>query len=366
MHKKRKILIAAGGTGGHLFPAQALACDLQNRDSDLELLFAGGGLSSNRCFQKDLFSFKEVFAATPYLKINSLFPSLYTIAKGVRQSFEIIDSFQPDLIVGFGSYHAFPLLLAGLFKKVPMVLFEPNSAPGKVNRLFSRWAKVSAVQFSQAAMQLYGKTLEVKMPLWKRESKKNITCEEARAYFCLDPHRFTFLIFGGSQGASAINRLFCEAAACFDDKQFQVIHFTGKQTCTEEIRRTYARLGIDACVKEFEDHMHLAWKAANLVICRSGAATLAEQVAFEVPGILIPYPYATDDHQRKNALFMQNEVKGAIYLDESDLNGEKLYTVIRTLTHNNPSRLGEMREKMRFFKSSEHKQDLSILISSLI
>jgi UDP-N-acetylglucosamine--N-acetylmuramyl-(pentapeptide) pyrophosphoryl-undecaprenol N-acetylglucosamine transferase len=362
MSKKHKILIAAGGTGGHLFPAQALAKDLLKKQPKLDLLFVGGALSTNRCFQKDLFAFREIFASTPYLKVNSLLSSLWTIAKGMQQSFEIIRAFQPDLLIGFGSYHAFPLLVAGVFKKIPIVLFEPNAAPGKVNRFFSRWALITTIQFSQAGNSLSGKTVEVNMPLWERDGKNDVSQEEARAYFCLDPYKMTLLVFGGSQGASAINRLFCEAA-CFlkEEKKVQIIHLTGKND-VEVVRRTYTRYGINACVKEFEDRMHYAWRAANLVICRAGAATLAEQVAFEVPGILIPYPQAAEDHQKKNALFMQTEVQGAVCLDEANLNHEKLYREIENCLQ----RLNEMHQKICQFKHRDHKQDFTLLISELI
>jgi UDP-N-acetylglucosamine--N-acetylmuramyl-(pentapeptide) pyrophosphoryl-undecaprenol N-acetylglucosamine transferase len=362
MSKTTKILIAAGGTGGHLFPAQALAQDLLKKRDDLEVLFVGGALSSNRCFQKDLFAFQEIFAATPYLKANSFIRSLWSICKGVRQSFRILRDFKPDLLIGFGSYHAFPLLVAAFFKRVPIVLFEPDSAPGKVNRFFSRWAKVSAIQFSGAAEFLSGATVEVKMPLWERGGKNNVSQEEARAYFCLDPYKQTLLVFGGSQGASSINRLLCETASLLkDEKNVQIIHFTGQRDI-ETVRRAYARFGLSACVKEFEDRMHYAWRAANLVICRAGAATLAELVAFEVPGILIPYPFAANDHQKKNARFMQREVGGAVCLEEMELNREKLYREIRNLF----GELGKMHEKICLFKSREHKEDFTALINRLI
>ena len=364
MPDKKRILITAGGTGGHLFPAQALARDLL-QEKNIEVLFVGGGLSTNRCFNKESFAFKEIFSATPYLSnISSIFKSLKIIAKGVMQSFKILSSFKPCLVVGFGSYHAFPILVAAVIKRVPIILFEPDSYPGKVNRLFSKWAKVNTVQFSQAAKHMQGNTVEVNMPVWKKTDETQVTVEEARSYFCLDPSKKTFLVFGGSQGASAINRFFCDAASFFNEKErdFQVIHLTGKAVSAEEARAVYTRLGITACVKEFEHSMHLAWKAASLVICRSGAASLAELAAFEVPGILIPFPYATNDHQKKNALFMENQVGGAVHLNESELSAQKLYTCIQNLVDPSQQNLEKMREKIRHFKTQGTKQNLSTII----
>lgn len=364
--KNKKILIASGGTGGHLFPAQALACDLLEKEEDVDILFVGGGLSTNRCFQKDRFPYQEIFSATPYLtKLQTFLPALWTIFKGVRQSFKIIKSYRPTLVVGFGSYHAFPILVAAVLKKVPIVLFEPNSSPGKVNRLFSKWARFCAVQFSQASKELSGTSIEVNMPFFERQGNKKFSIEEARAYFCLDPSKKTLLVFGGSQGATAINTLFCDALSLFSEgeRAFQVIHFTGKQASAEEARRVYARLGIKACVKDFEDRMHLAWQAANLVVCRSGAATLAEQAAYEVPGILIPYPHAADDHQKKNALFMA-DLGAAIYMPQDQLTSRKLYEQIRKLL--DQKQLSEMKENIRNFKHHEQKEDFAKLIGSYL
>lgn len=363
MSHKRKILIAAAGTGGHLFPAQAFAEELK----DSEILFVGGGLSSNRCFQKELFPFQEISTSPLRKKGLALIKSLWAIVKGVKQSFKILREFQPSVVVGFGSFHSFPMLLAALCKRVPIVLFESNSEPGIVNRLFSRWAVASATQFALASKKLSGKVVEVRMPLWKKEGSAS-SIEEARAYFSLDPHKKTLLVFGGSQGAASINNFFCESAAelAIAGKEFQVIHIAGNEKSAESARRMYARLGIPACVKEFENRMSLAWRAASLVVCRSGAATLSEQIAFEVPGILIPYPYATEGHQRKNAQFMEKQVGGAMTLLETDLDAQKLKKMIEELIDPSKSRLEQMSEAMRRFKSREERGSLSALVLTLV
>ena len=160
MHKK-KVLIAAAGTGGHLFPAQALAHDLQKLGIDVT--FAGHGLSKNRYFRREEFSFEDVSSATPF-KHNPL-KTFFEISKGIRKSRKLIRKQNPDLVVGFGSFHSFPVLAATLLQKIPIMIFEANSIPGKVNRLFSRWAKISAVHFPQAILGLHGATQEVVMPM---------------------------------------------------------------------------------------------------------------------------------------------------------------------------------------------------------
>jgi len=359
-----KIIIAAGGTGGHLFPAQALAKELCEKNNQLEIIFVGGELTTNRYFYKELFSFREIFTSTPYRSKKSvkIWLSWWTIIKGIRQSLGLLSEMQPKVVIGFGSYHAFPMLCAALFKRVPIIICESDFIPGKVNRLFARWAHVSAIQFEQASKGLKGKTVPVHLPLWKKKEEPERSCEASRAYFALKPLLFTLLVFGGSQGAVAINRIFCEALTLFPEhkREFQVIHITGREANIEEISRLYDRLGIPACVKEFEEYMYLAWRAANLAICRAGAATLAEHLAFEVPAIFIPYPSAAADHQTKNAFFMEKEVGGALCLIEKELTAAQLSNQVQKLL--DVDTLISMQSKMRSFKKDARKVDLSTLI----
>jgi UDP-N-acetylglucosamine--N-acetylmuramyl-(pentapeptide) pyrophosphoryl-undecaprenol N-acetylglucosamine transferase len=355
---KPKIMIATGGTGGHIFPAQALAFELQEKNYDL--LFTGGGLDSNRYFNRARFSYKQVESATPF-RGNPL-RSFFRIWKGIRQSLKVIDQFKPAILIGFGSFYTFPVLVAAKIRKIPIILFEPNAIPGKVNRLFSKWALFSAVQFPELGARLTGQIVEVKMPTGE---KKRFNPSSARDYFYLDPQKFTFLVFGGSQGSESINRLFSEAIGKVESPiDFQVIHVTGKTDSAELIRRQYERAGIRACVKAFEEHMDLAWSAANAVICRSGAATIAEQITFEVPGILVPFPAATDDHQTMNALFVEKRVGGAITCPESLLSSTALKKLIESLLI--PERLEKMRSSIAVFKQDDRKKELWLLICEIL
>jgi len=364
----KKVLIATGGTGGHLFPAQALARSLIKTGS-IDVLFAGKGLGSNRCFHKQEFPFEEISSASLMTsKPSKLLTSSFTIAKGIKQSLSLIKKFDPDLVMGFGSFYSFPLICAALMKKVPYVLFEPNAEAGKVNRLFSKWAEVTAIQFAGVAEKLSGEILEVSVPLWEKEERKSITEEEARACFCLDPKKTTILVFGGSQGAAFINNMFIQAVPNLWKlhKDFQVIHIAGDQDQADMLRRSYDVLGIPASVKTFEERMNLAWRAASFVICRAGAASLAEEIAFEVPGILIPYPYASDDHQRKNAQFMEEHVRGAVHLSQSYLTPEILLEAIKNLVDPVKKELERMRLAIADFKASERKAELTSVIQQIL
>lgn len=356
MSKKHKLLIAVGGTGGHLFPAQSLAKDLKEEMPEIELFFAGAGLSTNRYFHKEKFIYQDVSSATPFR--GNLFKAAGQIFSGVKKSVSLVKEFKPDLVIGFGSFHSFPLLVAALYKKVPFLLFEPNAIPGKVNRLLSRFAETTAVQFSHAGALLKGKMTEVAMPL----ERTSLDRKQAHDYFGLNPAIPTILVFGGSQGASSINRAFCEAAALLKPP-LQVIHITGRKEDMEQVRRGYALLDIRVVVKEFEERMAYAFSAADLAICRAGAVTVAELIAYEVPAILIPFPLAADDHQRRNAEVMEKEIGGARVLLESELHSERLARVVQTL-------LGEEKEKMkeglRGFKKQREKGGLSALVRRML
>ncbi|HEY5259346.1 MAG TPA: glycosyltransferase, partial [Rhabdochlamydiaceae bacterium] len=156
---KSRILIAAGGTGGHLFPAQA--CGEELIQKNVEVLFAGAGLKTNRFFQTNTFAFAETSEAKR---------SVLAVMKGIFKSFSILRKFRPEIVVGFGSFHSFPLLVAARVLRIPIVIFESNSFPGKVNRWFSKTSALSCVQFAEAARHLKGKTEEVKTPLWRKST----------------------------------------------------------------------------------------------------------------------------------------------------------------------------------------------------
>ncbi len=358
MLKPNKIIIATGGTGGHVFPAEALGAELLEQGYDVT--FVGGGLKNNRYFHRNNFKYEEV-ATSSIFKLN-IFRSFWRLFQGLKQSLKILTTLQPKVVIGFGSFYTFPVLLAALIKRIPIVLFEPNAIPGKVNRLFSRWAKLSAVQFAEAGKWLSGTIIEVKMPNGKKEL---IEKEKARDYFYLKPELFTFLVFGGSQGSESINRLFSEAASRLKGStSFQVIHVTGKTGRADKFRKIYADAGIPACVKSFEERMDLAWSAASVVICRSGAATVAEQITYAVPGILVPFPQAADDHQTVNAQFIEKRVKGGITCPESTLTVEKLGKLLSQMLESDKREI--MHNAIVKFNRDLRKQELCSVIKGLI
>ena len=313
-----KILIAAGGSGGHLLPAQQLAKALAK---EAEVLFAGSGLKETPFFQRERFAFYSI-ASGPLPK------GIFRIAKGVLQSLRLILREKPDLIIGFGSYHSVPVLAAAVLLRRKIALFEANCIPGKVIRLFRPAAALFASQFpleldfSTFDTPLSGRGFSIPksrhQKLKSRVEKSQLVPllpwdalpslpekRSARVSFGLDPDRKTLLVFGGSQGAKFLNETIPEI--CPQD--IQVIHLTGEPP--QKTFERYESSGILASVKAFETDMPTAYAAADFAICRSGAGTMAELIRFNLPALLIPFPFAADDHQRINAEFLAKKIKGA-------------------------------------------------------
>lgn len=298
----KKILIAAGGTGGHLIPAQQLATQLQDIPG-MDVLFGGYKLQESPYFQQNSFRFAEIDSSASIKR-----PSL--LIKGTYQAWQLIRKEKPDVVVGFGSYHSAPVLLAAALLRKKIFLYEANRTMGKVNRWMAPFAQKIGCQFP-----LVGTTNEkfVRVPLlpWgKFHRAGRMPSAEAKASYGLDGDRFTLLVFGGSQGAAFLNEIMPTVA---NRMNVQVIHCAGNEIAAEIARRAYI---VPAVVKAIEKDMRRAYSAADFVVCRSGAGTLAELIQFTAPALLIPYPFAADQHQQVNAEYLC-ELGGSIALDQS-------------------------------------------------
>lgn len=327
---KPRMIITTGGTGGHIIPALSLAEEIGASSIPVDLLFVGGKLAANDHFPKDRYPYQTVSCSTISLSKPWKLPYAgWNISKGVVESMRHLRSYDPDLIVGFGSYYSFPTLVAARLLGVPYILHESNRIAGRVNRLMSPKALTTALQFPD--VPLSGHSQQVAMPQRGRCRKDAVNREEAAAYFGLDPQVETLLIVGGSQGASALNRL--AQTATFPFKQ--VIHLTGSPAQS-------ARSGW--VVKSFEPEMHHAWTLADAALCRAGAATIAELTEFEVPAVLIPYPYATDGHQEANARFFAEEVGGGICITEDKASPERVAEALGGLSAMQRTRIHHYKE----------------------
>lgn len=311
----KRIVIAAGGTGGHLYPAQGFAQQLLKRCPDFEICFLAGGLNTNRYFDRTKFNYQQV--RTGLLLTKNPFKCVkgwMNTFGGIKDSVTFLKEFQPDLFVGFGSFYMVPPLLAAKWLKIPTLLHVADCIPGKANRFFAPFVDSVGVHFPHTIPLIKGNAIEVGLPLREGYEKNIFSKETAARYFHLNYQKKILLVFGGSQGAQSINRLLKEAAN--DLGEYQVIHITGQEESVEGIANHYKHVNVSACVKAFEKQMNLAWIAADVFIGRSGASTIAEAMEFEVPGLLVPYPYSADHHQDKNADFFVKHVGGGIKWNE--------------------------------------------------
>ncbi len=310
-----KILIAAGGTGGHLFPAQELIEKLQTKEK-IEVLFGGHGLAGNPFFKKEAFPFQEI--ASPSLQKNLWKFCLGTL-KGFFQSVRLILSFKPDVVIGFGSYHTFTLLLASVLLRRKLILFEANCMLGKVNRLFAPFASKLALQFPLQEKTRRKNQMYIASFPWKEKPK--VSRNEAASHYGLDPNHLIVLVFGGSQGASFLNQAMPKAIDLMDPS-IQVIHFTGKSNAE------YSQLHVK---KPFESEMQFAYAAADVVVCRSGAATIGELIEYQKKALLIPFAHAAGNHQWVNAQFLMQKQKGVRVLLEKEATPKRIAEELNVL-----------------------------------
>jgi len=360
----QRVIITAGGTGGHLYPAQALAQQLAKLKVPAEVLFIAGGLASTRHFDRKRFAYREI-ASSPLLSRNPLktLKGGVNLFRGFAQSVRHLKNFRPDVVVGFGSYYTIPILLAARWLKIPIVLHEANSIPGRANQWLAPFADYVGVNFPYTASFFKGKTKVVGLPLREGFQLEAVTKAEALTYFGLSDKKKTLLICGGSQGARSINKLIENCMQAIKKLGLQCIHLTGNPMEAEVLSSLYASRGISSCVKPFESRMQMAWRAADAFVGRSGASTIVESIEFEVPGILIPYPHATDRHQDKNAEFLVNEIRsGKMYLEpnlDPETLGRAIEELFRDKDHN------DSLQAIKAYKKRPHQLTLCELVSNL-
>lgn len=364
----KRVAIAVGGTGGHVYPAVALAQQLKKQGIEVELI--GGGLASNEYLSHVGLPRAEVSVG----KLSGQGPiqkllSAGRMGKGTLEARRLLSSFKADAVVGFGSYHSFPVLMAARLQGIPIVLHEGNGVPGRVNRFFSNSARMTVVSVPEAAKRIKGRTLVARPLLREGYHFEPQQKSRARLDYGLQPDKFTFLITGGSQGAVALNLL---ASVALTEhlgqhaQHIQVIHLTGSVDLAASIREQYEEHGIASVVKSFETDMQRAWQAADLAICRAGAGTLAELEEFEVPAILIPYPHALDKHQDANASFFVHAVGGGVQLPEEHLDAESLAREVRRLIGDDRKLINDMREAIHAFKLERPERDLCTVVCETV
>lgn len=322
-----RLLLAGGGTGGHLFPAVALAEQLKSEDPSSEVLFVGTVKGLEYRLLPELGWSLETIDMSGWAGLGLLarLRALGNLVRGIGQSRRILRRFRPDLVVGVGGYASVPVLLAAKLQGIPTLLHEQNAWPGLANRLLGRWAKRVCLSFTEADRAFHhGATVLTGNPV--RSGMES--CPE------LPQAPLQLLVFGGSHGARAINRTLLAALPQLEEwrGRLRVVHQTGAANL-DEVRQGYQAAGwTDVDVQPFIQEMAAAYAQSVLVVCRAGATTLAELTACGRPAILIPFPHATGGHQSLNAQALA--AKGAaLLIEESDLTAERLARLITDLLH---------------------------------
>jgi UDP-N-acetylglucosamine--N-acetylmuramyl-(pentapeptide) pyrophosphoryl-undecaprenol N-acetylglucosamine transferase len=313
------VVVAGGGTGGHLFPGIAVAGVFASRNPQSRILFVGAG----RPLEKDALAragFPQRIIAIEGIKGRGRWARMRAILKipaAVWHAAGILREARAELVVGLGGYSAGPVALAAWFKGLPVVLCEQNSLPGITNRMLIPLAKRIYVSFDDTR----GTAGLSKKRFTGNPVRRQIL--DVRNAPAKDRDRFTVLVVGGSQGAHAINMAFLEALPHLRQREtLRIVHQTG-ETDRDQVAAAYQAAGIDAEVKAFFHDMAPCYRAADLVVCRAGATTVAELTAMGKAALFVPFPFATDNHQELNARILVDQGAAMMVL-EHDLSGADL------------------------------------------
>ena len=299
-----RLLIAGGGTGGHLFPGIAIAREFMTRNAQNAVLFVSTGnpferkALSHAGFNLETVSVAGIKGRGIWQKLKSL----TLIPLGIVQSSWIIKNFKPDLVLGVGSYAAGPVVLTAWMAGIPVVLHEQNILPGITNRALARFAQRIYVSFENTSGRFDTAKVRLTGNPVRREILRPAAAEDREDEGRPDRAPvLNILIAGGSQGAHAINMAVVAALPLIrQKKRLRVVHQTGAAD-EGHVRAAYAAKGINAVVAAFFDDMDRRYRRADLIICRAGATTVAEITAVGKAALFIPFPFAADDHQKLNA-----------------------------------------------------------------
>jgi UDP-N-acetylglucosamine--N-acetylmuramyl-(pentapeptide) pyrophosphoryl-undecaprenol N-acetylglucosamine transferase len=316
-----RVIIAGGGTGGHVIPALAIARELSaSFQAEVEFIGTPRGIE-NRLVPQSGFPLRLVeIGALKNVSFSTRLRTFTGLPRAVLAARRMIRDFRPHVVVGVGGYASGPAMIAAILARAPTVAFEPNLVPGFANRAIARWVDAAAVHFEETAR--YFRNAQVTgVPVRKEFFALAATSPEVR----------TLLITGGSQGARAINQAVVGALPELARRVpgLRIIHQTGERDHAE-VKSSYAKAGIAAEVSPFIDDMPSAFARAALIVCRSGASTVAEITAAGKVAIFIPFPQAADDHQRRNAEALSSR-GAAVLLPQSELTPERLTDAVAGL-----------------------------------
>lgn len=341
--KALRIVITGGGTGGHIYPALAIARGLQETEENVKILYIGtkAGMEAKIVPATGIqFDTITVSGLNRRLSLQNL-KTIARLGKGCGEARRILRSFKPDVVVGTGGYVCGPVVLTAALMKIPTLIHEQNAYPGITNRILSRFVDKVCITFSEAGPYFYKKADIIKTGLPIRPDILNVPAGHAYEFFGLRPDKRTILLVGGSRGAKTINqaaRLVLEWA--LDKNDLQLIHVTGRDNYEEymvELKNARKLVRDTESIKiiPYLDRMDYGLSVADLVVSRAGASFLAEITAVGVPAILVPFPFASENHQEQNARSLEKNGAARVLLEDGSQLGSKLLKEIQSVLEDN-------------------------------
>ncbi len=349
-----RAVIAGGGTGGHVIPALAIAHELRERyHAEITFIGTARGIET-RLVPKAGYALQLIqVGALKNVSLATRLKTLLDLPNAIVDAWRIIADLRPEIVIGVGGYASGPGMLAAALTGRPTLAFEPNVVPGFANRVIAPLVSAAAVHFEETC-HYFRRCHLTGVPV-------------RRAFFDIPPRRGgspTLLVFGGSQGASAINHTVMECLPVLlrAVPDLHVIHQTGERDY-QEAQRVYLEAGVSAEITQFIEQMPEAFRRADLLVCRSGASTVAEVAAAGKPAVFIPFPHAADDHQRRNAEALQH-AGAALLLPEAELNAERLAAAITSLLKDR-LRLASMSQAARALAHPDAARQIAALAARL-
>jgi UDP-N-acetylglucosamine--N-acetylmuramyl-(pentapeptide) pyrophosphoryl-undecaprenol N-acetylglucosamine transferase len=351
-----RIVIAGGGTGGHVIPALAIAQQLKKQCA-AEVLFIGTARGiETRLVPQAGFPLELIkVGALKNVSLLTRARTMFDLPRALWASGRMLSDFDPDVVIGVGGYASGPAMLAAIRRRIPTLAFEPNVVPGFANRLIARWVSAAAVHFEETC-EYFPCCRVTGVPV-------------RQAFFEIPPspllsRRPTLLVFGGSQGARAINQAMIESLNGLKQRipSIHIIHQTGQRDY-DHVLAAYQQSGISGEVHKFIDDMPGTFARADLLVCRSGASTVGEITAAGKPAIFIPFPRAADDHQNVNARALER-AGAAVVVEESNLGAAYLVDTISALLVD-PNRLQGMSAAAKSLAHPKALEEIAAMVKQL-
>ncbi len=356
-----RVVISAGGTGGHIYPAIAIINKIRLQEPNSEFLYIG---THNR-MEKDIIPALNIpYEAIKVYGFNRRYmlrniKNIFLLIKGYRRSRKLIKRFNPDVVIGVAGYVTVPVILAASRLKYKTFIHEQNSVPGKANKFLSKYATKIGISFkSTISFFPASKTIFTGNPCSEEAINKPAMTKEELG---LSVNKRLVYIVMGSLGATKISNILIETLPLFEPKSYEVIFVTGKDSYEDVIKNPFPS---NVKIFPYIDNQTRVMKLADVMVSRCGASTLSEIIALEIPSILIPSPYVPDNHQYKNAMDLITE-NAAVLIEEKDLSNIILVKIIDDLI-GNTEKIKEMKAKLNKMSIPNSASKIYEILSSLV